>query len=213
MADHELDVRQTRKPDKHPTIFRAFAELPVGDALVLVNDHDPRQLRDEFEIEYPRGYDWEYLAKEPREWRIRISKLAATPLPRVLTDAAFTGPAATGTATDALPGEAAGEADPAGIVWKLQMRERDLDSNIVSLAPGGQIGAHAGPDVDVLVCVLAGSGELTTELDAFALAPGSLVWLPRRSRRQFEAGPGGLRYLTVHQRRQALTLTTAPHWS
>ena len=203
MADHELDVRQMRKPDKHPAIFRAFAELPAGESLVLVNDHDPRHLRDEFEIEYPRGYGWEYLAKEPREWRIRISKLAATPLPRVLTDAA--------AITAARPDDLPGEADPAGIVWKLQMRERDLDSNIVSLAPDGQIGAHAGPDVDVLICVLAGSGELTTELDTLALAPGSLVWLPRRSRRQFDAGPGGLRYLTVHQRRQALALTTAPH--
>lgn len=203
MADHELDVRQMRKPDKHPAIFRAFAELPVAESLVLVNDHDPRHLRDEFEIEYPRGYDWEYLAKEPRDWRIRITKLATTPLPRILTDAA----AISAAGSDA----PAGEADPAGVAWKLQMRERDLDSNIVSLAPDGQIGAHAGPDVDVLICVLAGSGELATELDTLALTPGSLVWLPRRSRRQFAAGPGGLRYLTVHQRRQALTLTTAPH--
>ena len=36
-----------------------------------------------------------------------------------------------------------------------------------------------------------------------------LVWLPRRSLREFTAGPDGLTYLTVHQRRQALTLT--PH--
>ena len=34
--------------------------------------------------------------------------------------------------------------------------------------------------------------------------------LPKPGRRQFTAGPDGLRYLTVHQRRQALTLTTAP---
>jgi len=197
MADHELDVRQMRKPDKHPAIFRAFAELPAGESLVLVNDHDPRHLRDEFEIEYPRGYAWEYLASGPRDWRIRIAKLASTPLPRILTDTAAT--------------SAAESDDPAGVPWKLRMRERDLDSNIVSLAPEGQIGAHAGPDVDVLICVLAGSGELTTELDILRLTPGALVWLPRRSRRQFAAGPSGLRYLTVHQRRQALTLATPPH--
>lgn len=92
------------------------------------------------------------------------------------------------------------------------MRERDLDSNIIALPPGAAIGAHTGPDVDVLIYVLAGSGQLGTELDAqpVALRGGSLIWLPRRSRRQFTAGPDGLRYLTVHQRRQALTLTTAP---
>jgi len=59
----------------------------------------------------------------------------------------------------------------------------------------------------VLILVLGGTGELTTELDTLALRGGSLCWLPRRSRREFTAGPEGLRYLTVHPRRQALTLT------
>ncbi|HVT69763.1 MAG TPA: hypothetical protein VHF26_18570 [Trebonia sp.] len=96
------------------------------------------------------------------------------------------------------------------MLWKLQMRKRDLDSNIIALAPGATIDAHAGPDNDVLIHVLAGSGQLATELDTLALRAGSLAWLPRRSRRQFTAGPDGLRYLTVHQRRQALALVTAP---
>jgi formiminotetrahydrofolate cyclodeaminase/uncharacterized protein (DUF2249 family)/quercetin dioxygenase-like cupin family protein len=194
MGDQELDVRPLRKPDKHPAIFRAYAAVPVGESLVLVNDHDPRHLRDEFELEHPGGYAWEYLSTEPRAWRIRITKLASTPLPRILAETS-----AIGAAEDAT-----------GAVWKLQMRERDLDSNIIALAPGETIGAHAGPDLDVLICVLAGSGELTTELGTLALRGGSLCWLPRRSRRQFTAGPDGLRYLTVHQRRQALTLATTP---
>lgn len=195
MSDHELDVRPMRKPDKHPAIFGAYEELAVGESLLLVNDHDPRHLHDEFEVEHPGGYAWEYVAKERGDWRIRITRLASTPLPRLLTDTAAI---------------AAGSPDSAGAIWKLQMRARDLDSNIIALAPGATIDAHAGPDVDVLIHVLAGSGQLTTELDTLELRGGSLVWLPRRSRRQFAAGPDGLRYLTVHQRRQALTLTTAP---
>jgi uncharacterized protein (DUF2249 family) len=194
MGDHELDVRPLRKPDKHPAVFQAYAAVPVGESLVLVNDHDPRHLRDEFEIEHPGSYTWDYLAKDRGDWRIRITKLASTPLPRALAD------------TTALASTAA---DATGVAWKLRMRERDLDSNIIALAPGATIDAHAGPDVDVLIHVLAGDGQLATELDAIALRAGSLIWLPRRSRRQFTAGPGGLRYLTVHQRRQALTLTTA----
>ncbi len=195
MSDRELDVRGLPKPEKHPAIFTAYADLPVGEALVLVNDHDPRHLHDEFEVEYPGGYGWEYVAKDRGAYRIRISKLAATALPRVLTD------------TTAL-GDATGDA--ARVTWKLRMRERDLDSNIIALDPGEVIDAHAGPDVDVLIHVLAGSGELTTELDTLTLRGGTLIWLPRRSRRSFAAGPDGLRYLTVHQRRQALTLTTRP---
>ena len=42
MADNELDVRELRKPDKHPTIFAAFGALAVGDSLprILANTND-----------------------------------------------------------------------------------------------------------------------------------------------------------------------------
>ncbi len=195
MGDRQLDVRPLRKPEKHPAIFGAYAGLAVGESLTLVNDHDPRHLHDEFEVEHPGGYTWEYLARDQGDWRIRITKLASTPLPRVLADTTALG---------------AAEADHPRVAWKLQMRERDFDSNIIALDAGAVIEAHAGPDVDVLVYVLAGSGRLVTELDTVELRAGSLLWLPRRSRRSFSAGPGGLRYLTVHQRRRALTLTVAP---
>ena len=189
----ELDVRGMPKPQKHPTIFATYAELPVGGAFVLVNDHDPKHLHDEFEADHAGSYSWEYLNREMRDWRIRITKLAGTPLPRVLVD------------TTTVTADAAA-VDVTGAVWKLQVRERDLDSNIIALPPGGTIDAHAGPDLDVLVHVLAGAGRLTTELGTVELTEGALLWLPRRSRRSFTAGPEGLRYLTVHQRRQALLL-------
>lgn len=187
----ELDVRGMRKPDKHPTIFATYRELPVGGAFVLVNDHDPIHLHDEFEADHAGSYRWEYLNREMRDWRIRITKLTDTPLPYVLTD------------TNAPPSDTA---DAAGAVWKLQARERDLDSNIVALRPEESIDAHIGPDLDVLMHVLAGGGSLATELTTIGLVPGHLLWLPRRSRRQITAGADGLRYLTVHRRRQALVL-------
>jgi uncharacterized protein (DUF2249 family)/quercetin dioxygenase-like cupin family protein len=196
MADQELDVRPLRKPDKHPAIFRAYDALTAGESFVLVNSHDPQHLRDEFETEHPGSYGWDYLSTGPGPWRIRISKLAATPLPRILagTLAIAGGPAPAAT----------------GAEWKLQMRQRDLDANIIALAPGAAIDAHNGPDLDVLLHVIGGSGQLTTERSVLQLRPGTLAWLPRRSRRQFTAGPDGLRYLTVHHRRQALTLTALP---
>jgi uncharacterized protein (DUF2249 family)/quercetin dioxygenase-like cupin family protein len=191
----ELDVRGMRKPDKHPTIFARYAELPVDGSFVLVNDHDPQHLHDEFEADHAGSYDWAYLNREPRDWQIRITKLASTPLPRVLVDT---------TAIAADPSLT----DSAGAAWRLEVRERDLDSNLVVLPPNQVIDAHAGPDLDVLVHVLAGRGTLAIELGTIELAPGQLVWLPRRSLRAFTAGPDGLRYLTVHQRRQALALDT-----
>jgi uncharacterized protein (DUF2249 family)/quercetin dioxygenase-like cupin family protein len=191
MADNELDVRQLRKPDKHPLIFATYAGLSVGESFVLVNNHDPKHLHDEFEADHAGSYGWEYLEKGPAAWRIRITKLTATPLPRVLTNTS----------------EVASDPDLTGAVWKLQVRDRDLDSNVIALAPDGRIEAHAGADVDVLIHVLAGRGQLGTEQGVVDLVPGALLWLPKRSRRQFTAGPDGLRYLTVHQKREILPLT------
>jgi uncharacterized protein (DUF2249 family)/quercetin dioxygenase-like cupin family protein len=196
MATQELDVRGLRKPDKHPAIFRAYKALEVGGCVDLVNDHDPKHLRQEFDVEHPGSHGWEYLTKGPETWRIRISKLSSTPLPRVLCNTQTIG-------ADAEP-------DAAGALWKLPMRTRDLDSNLVQLPPLGTVDAHIGPELDVLVHVVRGTGLLTTELDVIELGAGSVVWLPRRSQRAFSAGAEGLQYLTVHQRRQGLSLTAAP---
>lgn len=192
-GEAELDVRGMRKPDKHPTIFRAYAALVPGESFVLINDHDPKHLHDEFEADHSGSYDWEYLKQEPRDWRIRITKLTSAPLPRVLVD------------TNTLQ-----EVDAPGAAWALGVRDRDLDSNVIVLPAGEGIDAHIGPDLDVLILVLAGAGVLTTERGAIDLSPGQLVWLPRRSQRAFAAGVEGLRYLTVHQKRQSLVLETSP---
>lgn len=192
-TEQELDVRPLRKPDKHPAVFAAYADLPVGGSFVLINDHDPIHLREEFESDYSGGFSWEHLARGIRNWRIRITKLTSTPLPRILAST-------TGLAAET------GEPAVSGAVWKLEIRDRDLDSNIIAIPPGRAIDAHAGPDLDVLIHVLGGSGTLTRERGILDLEPGVLAWLPRRSMRQLSAGPGGLRYLTVHRRRQALVL-------
>lgn len=55
----ELDVRGMPKPEKHPTIFRTYDDLHVGESFVLINDHDPVHLREEFEIDHAgSGYFW-----------------------------------------------------------------------------------------------------------------------------------------------------------
>ena len=192
----ELDVRQVPKPRRHPLIFSRFATLPPLGSFVLVNSHDPKHLRQEFERDHPGTYTWQYLESGPT-WRIQITKLTATDVPRILGNA--------GTMISA-----ALAADAAGAVWKLEISQRQLDANIIHLQPDRQIEAHTGPDLDVFMYVLIGGGQLATEADTVVLAPGFLVWLPRRSQRSITAGPIGLSYLTVHPRRPALTVDTAP---
>lgn len=192
MTEHELDVRPLRKPHKHPAIFGAYRDLEVGGSFVLINNHDPKHLHDEFEVEHPGAYGWTYLESGPETWRIQITKLTSTALPRILTNTAALSSAA--------------QPDASGAIWNLPMRERDLDSNVIRLPPGGSIEAHVGPDLDVLIHVVDGTGHLETEVGTLELTLGDVVWLPRHSRRQFTAGHEGIRYLTVHQRRQSLKL-------
>jgi uncharacterized protein (DUF2249 family) len=70
----ELDVRVIPPRDKHPSIFRAFDSLEHGQALVIVNDHDPRPLRYQLAAERPDTFDWTYESEGPEEWRVRIAR-------------------------------------------------------------------------------------------------------------------------------------------
>ncbi len=195
-ASSVLDVRSVPKPQRHPQIFARFASMEPLASFILVNGHDPKHLREEFERDHPGAYDWTYLESGP-VWRIRITRLAASDLPRILSN------------TDALVTHKAGSEDVSGAVWKLEMSRRDLDANVIHLPPDGRIESHQGPDLDVLMHVLAGSGTLVHALYSLLLTSGSLIWLPRRSQRSIAAGAGGMTYLTVHPRRPGLSIDTA----
>jgi len=73
-TERTLDVRVIPPRDKHPTIFRTFEDLGAGESFVLINDHDPRPLRYQFEAEMPDRFGWEYLEQGPEVWRVRITK-------------------------------------------------------------------------------------------------------------------------------------------
>ncbi|MFH9617311.1 hypothetical protein [Streptomyces pratensis] len=97
-----------------------------------------------------------------------------------------------------------------GALWHLAEQGRELDANIVRLPPGTGVGEHQEDVLDVLLVVLAGGGSLRTgEGGTLDLAPTTVTWLPRTSRRSLEAGPDGLTYLTVHRRRPGLTIKPA----
>ncbi|MGW1225107.1 hypothetical protein [Streptomyces sp. NPDC001478] len=106
----------------------------------------------------------------------------------------------------------AADADARGALWQLDRQGRELDANLVRLPPGGEVGEHQENVLDVLLVVLEGGGRLTPGDggEPLALAPGTVTWLPRTSRRSLTAGPGGLAYLTVHRRRPGLAITRAP---
>jgi len=77
MAAQQLDLREVPPPERHPKIFEAFEELDSGEALTLVNDHEPTPLYHQLSAEVPsfdaEGYQVdeigpnEYVATLPKE--------------------------------------------------------------------------------------------------------------------------------------------------
>jgi uncharacterized protein (DUF2249 family) len=51
MSDTRIDVRDVPASERHERILAAFRTLDAGEALTLVNDHDPRPLFYEFREE------------------------------------------------------------------------------------------------------------------------------------------------------------------
>lgn len=73
----ELDVRAHEPKVRHGLIFGTFEKLAVGEAFVLINDHDPKPLRYQLEAENAGEFTWEYREEGPDVWRVRIGRVAA----------------------------------------------------------------------------------------------------------------------------------------
>ncbi|MCL2584174.1 MAG: DUF2249 domain-containing protein [Streptosporangiales bacterium] len=72
--DAVLDVRDLAPAYRHREIFGAYWDLASGAGFVLVNDHDPKPLRYQFEAEHPGQFTWQYLESGPDVWRVRIGR-------------------------------------------------------------------------------------------------------------------------------------------
>jgi len=71
-----VDVRPLPAPQKHPTIFHTFDSLAPGEAMLLVNDHDPKPLYYQFAAERAGQFDWEYRKSGPEVWQVEIRRAA-----------------------------------------------------------------------------------------------------------------------------------------
>ncbi|WHM40525.1 hypothetical protein [Streptomyces sp. BPTC-684] len=101
---------------------------------------------------------------------------------------------------------AAAEEGQVGALWRLAERGRQLDANLVRLSAGAAVAEHVESELDVLLVVVEGGGHLDNGVERQAMEPGSVAWLPRTARRALLAGPNGLAYLSVHQRRPGLRI-------
>ena len=77
-TEPELDVRRFPHGQRHDVIFTTFDALAEGAGFVLVNDHDPKPLRYQFEAQHAGHYSWDYVEAGPDIWRVRIGRPAGT---------------------------------------------------------------------------------------------------------------------------------------
>lgn len=68
----ELDVRTLPHGQRHEIIFARLDALAPDEALVIVNDHDPKPLRYQTEALWPDRFVWSYRELGPQVWRIAI---------------------------------------------------------------------------------------------------------------------------------------------
>ena len=69
-----VDVRSIAPRERHPLIFGSFDQLAAGEALLLVNDHDPKPLFYQFQAESKGKFTWDYLESGPEVWQVKIGK-------------------------------------------------------------------------------------------------------------------------------------------
>ena len=73
-AHAQIDVRQLACEDRFALIFSTFGNLPAGQSMELINDHDPKPLRNVFQARHADSFGWEYLEQGPQVWRVAITK-------------------------------------------------------------------------------------------------------------------------------------------
>ncbi len=71
-----IDLRQIEPFARHTLIFSSYAALLPGQALEIINDHDPAPLNAQFQIRSPGLFSWNCVEEGPQVWRVRIGKTA-----------------------------------------------------------------------------------------------------------------------------------------
>lgn len=75
MTRAPIDLRRVPPLDRHRLIFQSFESLPPGDAMELINNHEPEPLYFMFRKEHPGRFDWQVLVAGPARWHVRVTRL------------------------------------------------------------------------------------------------------------------------------------------
>jgi uncharacterized protein (DUF2249 family) len=69
-----LDLRPLPPRERHTKIFETWNSLESGETMKIINDHDPKPLRYQFEAEQSGKFEWEYEQEGPADWIVNIKR-------------------------------------------------------------------------------------------------------------------------------------------
>lgn len=99
----------------------------------------------------------------------------------------------------------ASTAGQAGVVWTLEGSD-ELNANLVRFGAGRGVAEHVNDEVDVLFVGVSGSGSVEVDDEEHHLSNGTMVFLPRGTRRSVLSASDDFAYLSVHRRRGPLQI-------
>lgn len=71
----ELDLRLVPPFERHAKIFQVWGSLKSGQTMRIINDHDPKPLRYQFEAEENSKFEWQYEQEGPVDWKVKIKRV------------------------------------------------------------------------------------------------------------------------------------------
>ena len=80
----------------------------------------------------------------------------------------------------------------------------DLDYTLLQWRDGQGVQEHVNTEVDVIMIVFAGSGEVVVDDETVDARPGKTIVIPQGVKRAIRSTSNDFRYLNVHKRRRRL---------
>lgn len=99
------------------------------------------------------------------------------------------------------------DGDGRAVLWGIATD--DLNVNLVAWPAGDGVDSHTNGERDVLIVVVDGSAVVTVDGEDLAARAGECLMIAKGAERSIRAGADGVRYMTVHRRREGLDITRA----
>lgn len=90
---------------------------------------------------------------------------------------------------------------------QLGHESEDLNLTLLSWKAGEGVAPHVNEEVDVVLIVVDGEGEVSVGVEAFTLRAGAALLIPKGCERAIRCTSERFSYLSVHRRRRGLMPT------